>query len=256
MRSSTALLALCLAFYPLTAGAREATSGPQLFGMAAEVDRAAESAAEYRKQGEYAKAEAILAEFPAGGSEQLDEYSRLALAGANFNLGMTYLRNRQYEKAVKFFEIADRFDSTSAMGAYFLGTAYRKAKHYDKAVVTLKRAIGLSPDFPSAHFSLGNAYFVLGEYSQAKRAYEKAVALNPLHIPAHYMLGSVAWRQGRIEDAVASWEQVLEIDPDHEKARSRLARAKGYAEISVYPILPEPSRLSSGGSEQTNRLAC
>ncbi len=245
MRGSIALLALCLAGSPLTATAQEAAGGLQFFGQAAEVNRATESAAKYRKQGEYLKAEEILAEFPTGQAEQLDEYSRLSLAGANFNLGMTYLRNRQYARAVKFFEIADRFDSSNSMGAYFLGTAYRKAKHYDKAIVTLKRAIGLSPDFPSAHFSLGNAYFVLGEYSQAKRAYEKVVGLNTLHVPAHYMLGSVAWRQGRIGDAVASWEQVLEIDPGHEKARARLARAKGYAEISVYPILPEPSRLSS-----------
>ena len=229
MRSSIALLALGLVSFPLTAFAQVTTSEPQPYGQAAEVDRATESAAEYQKRGEYAKAEAILAEFPPDGAEQLDEHSRLALAGANFNLGVTYLQNRQYERAVKFLEIAERFDSSSTK---FLGSAYRKARQYDKAIVTLKRAIGLSPNFPSAHFNLGNAYFVLAEYSQAKRAYERAVGLNPLHVASHYMLGSVAWRQGRIEDAVASWEQVLAIDPGHEKSRSRLAQVKSRADLS------------------------
>ena len=232
MRSSIALLALGLALFPLTAVAQETTSYPQLYGQAAEVDRATESAEEYQKQGEYDKAEAILAEFPPDGVEQLDEYSRLALVRANFNLGVTHLRNKQYRKAVKFLEIADHFDSSSVKVAYSLGTAYRKIEQYEKAIVTLERAIDLSPYFSPAHFSLGNAYYAQGEYSQAKRAYERAVALSPLHVPSHYMLGTVALRQGRIKDAVASWEQVLAIDPGHEKTRSRLAQVKSRADLS------------------------
>ena len=202
---------------------------PALIAMAEQVDQITALADGHRRKGEFAKAEDALAEFPPEKAQDLDGYSRGALAGANFNLGMTYLKRGRYAEAAKALERAGRIDTVDVKTLYCLGTAYRKQKRYAEAVSALVRAVQLKPDMAPAHFSLGNAYFKQGKSAEAKSAYREATQKDPKHVPAQFMLGSLAWQQADWTAAADAWAQVLRINPNHTKAKTWLARAKAKA---------------------------
>lgn len=201
-------------------------TNPKLDGIAEVIRTTTAKAKAHRRAGAYDEARAVLAEFPPVDLDQMTEYARLALSGANFNLGISYYLAKDYEKAIAYLKIADQFDSTSVRITYSLGTAYRKAEKYHEAITTLKRSIRQDPTFFSSHFSLGNVYYKLREYDLARSAYGQAVELNPVHVPALYMLGMTALRQGRRREAAARWDEVLEIEPGHKKAKSRLDQVR------------------------------
>ena len=202
---------------------------PALIAMAEQVDQITALADGHRRKGEFAKAEDALAEFPPEKAQDLDGYSRGALAGANFNLGMTYLKRGRYADAAEALERAGRIDTADVKTLYCLGTAYRKQKRYAEAVSALKRAVRLKPDMAPAHFSLGNAYFKQGKATEAESAYREATQKDPKHVPAHFMLGSLAWQQADWAAAADAWAHVLLINPNHAKAKDWLEKAKAKA---------------------------
>ena len=202
---------------------------PALAAMAQQVDQVTTMANRYRREGEFEKAEESLAHFPPDKALELDDYSRLALAGANFNLGMTYLRRKLYAEAVSAFERSSMMDTVDAKTAYCLGTAYRKQKRYPEAIEELSRSIRLNSHLASAYFGLGSAYLRQGKLKAAQAAFEQATDKNPRHVASHFMLGSVAWKQSNWNAAAEAWQKVLDINPKHQKAKTWLGKAKAKA---------------------------
>lgn len=199
---------------------------PALAAMAEQVDQITNMADRYRREGNFERAEESLAHFPPDKAGDLDDFSRLALAGANLNLGTSYQKLKRYGNAASAFTRATRFDSTDYRSAYSLGTAYRKQKEYDQAIEALERSIVLNPDFASSHFGLGSVYFKQDSAKKARVAFTNATEKNPTHLAAHFMLGSVAWNEQDYKAAAAAWRRVLEIRPNHAKARTWLAKAE------------------------------
>ncbi len=199
---------------------------PALAAIAQQVDQVTTMANRYRREGEFQKAEESLAHFPPNKAIELDDYSRLALAGANFNLGMTYLRRKRYDDDVSAFERSIKMDTVDAKTAYCLGTAYRKQKKYPEAVEELNRAIRLNSHLASAYFGLGSALLRQGKPEEAKSAFTQATEKNPRHVASHFMLGSVAWKQSDWKAAAAAWQKVIDINPKHQKAKTWLGKAK------------------------------
>ena len=198
---------------------------PAMAAMAQQVDQVTDQANRYRREGEFEKAEESLAHFPPANAGELDNFSRLAMAGANLNLGTSYQKVSRYQNAAVAFARAARFDTSDYRSEYSLGTAHRKLGNYEEAIAALGRSITLNSDFASSHFGLGSAYLKQGEPEQAKNAYASAIQKNPNHLASHFMLGTVAWNEQDYEAAAAAWRRVLEINPNHSKAKTWLAKA-------------------------------
>jgi tetratricopeptide (TPR) repeat protein len=198
---------------------------PALAAMAEQVDQVTDQADRYRREGAFEKAEASLAHFPPEKASDLDDFSRMALAGANLNLGTSYQRIDRYRNAATAFSRAARFDTSDYRSEYSLGTAYRKLEHYDQAIAALNRSIALNPDFASSYFSIGSVYFNQGKADLARTAYSAAAEKDPNHVAAQFMLGSVAWNEQDYEAAASAWRRVLEINPNHSKAKEWLDKA-------------------------------
>lgn len=112
---------------------------------------------------------------------------------------------------------------------YNLGIAYLKQNQYDEAVRQFRTAINLKPDYMDAHNSLGLAYYELGRFEDAIKYYQVAVGLNPNYITArmnllfaHYALGASYFEQGLKDLARAEFERALELQPDFLPARQAL----------------------------------
>jgi tetratricopeptide (TPR) repeat protein len=86
-----------------------------------------------------------------------------------YDLGVKYLDEGNYEQAVLAFEAAVKIDPKNADGYFKLGISYRCAGKPDEAVTALKKAGELSPD-GSADISneLSRAYMAAGQYGDAE----------------------------------------------------------------------------------------
>jgi tetratricopeptide (TPR) repeat protein len=72
-----------------------------------------------------------------------------------------------------------------------LGNTYMRQAQYDKAAAEYEKAIAILPAYANAHNNLGNAYMRQGQYDEALAEYEKAIAINPNLAESHNNLALV-----------------------------------------------------------------
>lgn len=100
--------------------------------------------------------------------------------GAYLEIGLLYYRDRQYDKAICYFDEAIELDPT----AYLLtlrGGAYFQAGHYTKAIVCFDEAIELDPQYPVAYLGRGLSYQMLGKHDLATVSFDLARQMNRIH---------------------------------------------------------------------------
>lgn len=100
-----------------------------------------------------------------------------------------------------------------------LGVVYLRRKEYRKAVDQFEEAIRLVPDYVEAYVNLGRAYEGLNMYRQARRSYEKAVELVPNSPQTNFYLGKLLVITGEKRAAAESFKEVVRLAPDSDLAR-------------------------------------
>jgi superkiller protein 3 len=180
---------------------------------------------------------------------------------AHYNVGLLYLKTRDYNNAMRVFETAKGLagGERKARAHVGLGTAYRElgkkdlAKTAFDAAIRLrpdyieprlelaamedntpegrKRALAryeevfkLKPDYPPAYFSLARRHIAAGDSAAAEAAYRNAIKFNPEYRKAHYNLGLLLLSKKRYSDAWSEFEWVAKRDPRHGETHFNLAR--------------------------------
>ena len=82
-----------------------------------------------------------------------------------------------------------------------LGNAYIRDHDYDRAMKKLQRALREDPSYPLAHASLGVLYEQLGEMSKADDHFRTALRLDPKNSSIHNNYGGFLCRNGRLKEA-------------------------------------------------------
>jgi tetratricopeptide (TPR) repeat protein len=100
-----------------------------------------------------------------------------------------------------------------------LGVVYLRRKEYRKAVDQFEEAIRLVPDYVEAYVNLGRTYEGLNMYRQARRSYEKAVELVPNSPQTNFYLGKLLVITGEKRAAAESFKEVVRLAPDSDLAR-------------------------------------
>ncbi|WP_034057583.1 tetratricopeptide repeat protein [Lacinutrix jangbogonensis] len=94
----------------------------------------------------------------------------------------TYLKNKEYEKALKGFLKIQKDDSTSAFvrenGFNRLGYNKLNEKKYDEAIAVFKINVALYPKSDNVYDSLADAYLINGDSLEAYNNYKKALQYN------------------------------------------------------------------------------
>ncbi len=99
-------------------------------------------------------------------------------------LAVIYLKQKNYDEAIRLFEILAK-DKTNEPGFQSnLGVAYMEKGLLDEAIEKFNAALNIAPAFPDAHSNLGLAYKRKGMLKEAKEEFERALQLNPEHIDA------------------------------------------------------------------------
>ena len=104
------------------------------------------------------------------------------------------------------------------------GEMYSKIRRFDKALEFYEAAQKLKPDDFSANSILGNAYFDLKEYDKAGEAYSKALEINPKDVAVRTDYGLTFYLREPADNkrAIGEYRKSLEIEPKHEKTLQNL----------------------------------
>jgi O-antigen ligase/Tfp pilus assembly protein PilF len=143
------------------------------------------------------------------------------LGQAYYDLGLI-LNNKGFSNAAQeYFEKAEKYFDHPELPRN-LAIVYLSNQNYEKAVSELKQAISYKKDEESMlplYAELGNAYITLKRYKPAEIALKEALKIDPDFINAHYGLASVYLKENKTEEALKELQKIIEIDPDSIQAR-------------------------------------
>jgi tetratricopeptide (TPR) repeat protein len=123
---------------------------------------------------------------------------------------------------------------------YQLGITYDRQGQLDKAISTMETVAKQNQLDVGVAFQLGLLYMRRageGDDERAQNALEHAVELAPSYANARWFLAAVYEKQGALDKAIEQVSKVLETNPDNELVKSRLERLQtGAAAEATEPI--------------------
>ncbi len=100
-----------------------------------------------------------------------------------------------------------------AREVYLLGLEHQDAEEWQKAVKAFQLALRYDPLLYKAHFKLGICYLQLGEYELEIVEYKKCLAANRSYAPAWRNLGNAYLARNEIERARDAYDHLPEKNP-------------------------------------------
>ncbi len=108
--------------------------------------------------------------------------------GLHIQIGETYLRMKQWQRADDAFTKALTIDPLNFHAHLGLARAFHARRRYEAAAGEALQTVRLMFHYPLAHFILGRALFRLRRFEAAERSLSVATDLNPNFVQAHRML--------------------------------------------------------------------
>jgi adenylate cyclase len=135
-------------------------------------------------------------------------------ADAHAELGLAYLANRQFEKAIAEAERAVALSPSGAVVAGIAAVIHLHSGMPTEAIVLAKQYIRFDPmPLPFFFSVLGVSYRESGQYKEAIATLKEGSARHPEWALTHYGLVTVYCATGQYEEARAEVEEILRIDP-------------------------------------------
>jgi len=145
-------------------------------------------------------------------------------AAYGFNaLGIAYLEQAQYDKAIPAFRDAVRRAQHWSYPLHNVALAYVETGDYRSAIRAYQEAIRLSPQCRYVPYNLGLVYQRLNRRKDAETAYTKAEMLAPNSAEPYNALGTLKASEGKRTEAEQLYRQALQKDPSLLPARHNLA---------------------------------
>ncbi len=117
-------------------------------------------------------------------------------------------------------------DNTGALSQ--LGLVYLRQGDYAKAIGAYQRVAELDPNGPDAFFNLGYIYAVNKDYAKAEAMYQHVVALAPAFLDeALFNLAMVQKTRGKRAECMKNLKQAMVANPGNEQARKYLRMLRG-----------------------------
>ena len=148
-----------------------------------------------------------------------------ALTGEAENLARTDVK-----KATQLLEKSTRLNPESEEAHFQLGMLYLRQKDYPKAIASYQNVIALNPEFPDTYFNLGFIHALAKDYAKAETMYARVVELAPAYLDeALFNLALVQNEQGKKAEGLANLEKAVAINPENMPARNYLKKLQGVA---------------------------
>ena len=102
--------------------------------------------------------------------------------------GMAYFAMGSYQRALKDFANAIKYDQESDRGYANRGLCFRVLRKYDRALKDFDRAIKINPGRPDSFFGRAQTYHDMQQYAQARIDCEKALNIHSGYQPARELI--------------------------------------------------------------------
>jgi tetratricopeptide (TPR) repeat protein len=140
-----------------------------------------------------------------------------------FALGAAYSINRQYEKAVPWYEEALRHRAEYPQALRALAATLAAAGDLTRAAAAGERASTVLPFDTSILTNLGDVYLRQGNTEKAKAVLQRALTINPDLPEATVYLGMATVREGNLNPGATLFRSAINLQPDLAAAHNNLA---------------------------------
>ncbi|HEY0379513.1 MAG TPA: tetratricopeptide repeat protein [Pyrinomonadaceae bacterium] len=148
------------------------------------------------------------------------------LLGAWQDLGLAYVKLKQWPEAVETFAELARRDREAVDAAYLHALALFNAGKTAEAEAEARRALRINAGAVEAHTLLGVILAARGDANdEAAESLAQAVALNPNSFDARFYLGRVRYALKDYAGAVTNLRAAVQLNPRHPEARFFLGTA-------------------------------
>lgn len=142
------------------------------------------------------------------------------------NLGVGEFNKGNIKEAVEYYQKA--IDAGSSHARFNLGMHYLKNKDYDTALNLF------SGDIADEYFGKGLVYIELGKVDTALDFFKKSLSLSPNHAGAYYNIGFIFTKLGRFKEGLDYIRKGIEIEPNYEKDKFLLSLEPELFEFGPY----------------------
>ncbi|MGA2355026.1 MAG: FG-GAP-like repeat-containing protein, partial [Terriglobales bacterium] len=141
------------------------------------------------------------------------------------NIGVAYMNQQLFEKALKKFEEAAAADPALQIATVNRGVALLNLQRLDEAKALLEKAVRDNPKDAHAWYNLGLYNKNSSDASAAVDAFRRVTEIDPNDADSWYFLGSTYAQLKQFPEAIEAFEHALKLDPHHASAQFGLARA-------------------------------
>jgi tetratricopeptide (TPR) repeat protein len=141
------------------------------------------------------------------------------------NIGVAYMNQQLFERALKSFEAAAAADPALQVVAVNRGVALLNLQRVDEAKALLEKAVKDNAKDAHAWYNLGLYYKNSADASAAVEAFHRVTEIDPSDADTWYFLGSTYAQTKQFPEAIDAFEHALKLDPHHASAQFGMARA-------------------------------
>jgi tetratricopeptide (TPR) repeat protein len=119
----------------------------------------------------------------------------------------------RYAEAEPYFQAVLRTDPGNAAAHFNLGYTFDKRGQFEKAIEAFREATRLNPKIDRAWYGMGLSHAALGQHEEAAKALHEAATLQPMNPHAWYQLGMAYHMLHRPEKVDEVVMHLLRFDP-------------------------------------------
>ena len=135
-----------------------------------------------------------------------------------YHLGLTYLKLKQYDDAINYFEQCIKMEHDHIQAINGLGVVYKEQSQYDQAIGLLKQALEIKADFYDAFFNLGSIYTSMHRHQEALDHLLEAKKIKPDSSELFCELGVFYQKSGQLDLSLLNFQKAIEMKPDYSQA--------------------------------------
>jgi tetratricopeptide (TPR) repeat protein len=158
-------------------------------------------------------------------ASEADAAAKAAEAARLNNIGVAYMNQQLFEKALKEFDAASAQDSTLVVAKLNRGVALLNLQRLDEARALLEDVVKQDPKDAHAWYNLGLLYKNTNETDAAVAAFRHVIEIDPNDADTWYFLGTVYVQTKQYPKAIEAFEHALKLNPLHASAEFGISRA-------------------------------
>lgn len=144
-------------------------------------------------------------------TDAIQKFPRLEVG--YLNRGEFYLKQQDWDKARRDFEMALKVRPRYSRAYSMLGVLSQELGKHDEAIDYFNQALALDPDLIEGYNNRGNVYHMKGQLTDALAEFNRVLAIEDTYLPAYINRGEVYRKMGQYAEAFQDFQKALELNP-------------------------------------------